>query len=225
MPELTWLPPIDDWRPRLRDLAQDNGGAWDKAVALANTRLDFVRTNALDETLRRAFRRPPPPDSPPGRCGSRCSAPPRWRICMPAIRVAGLRRGIWIDDLRERLRPVLAGTDRSRRPGCTRSSPTAVLFALDALPPRRRRHRGPGRGRRRRRAGRDHCGASANAGGWRARRSAARSSSRPRCRCIPPLLGNNEHRLPGSRAALPRAAERRAARHGRCRRRRSAGAR
>ena len=48
MPDLTWLPPIDDWRPRLREVAIEAAGAWDKAVALANVG-DLART-VLTET-------------------------------------------------------------------------------------------------------------------------------------------------------------------------------
>ena len=95
MPELYWLPPSDDWRARLRDLTTDPAQAWGKAMALANTRLDFVRSNALDEMLRRAV---------PAVPANLATKPVRLAILgssttahlHAAIRVAGLRRGIHV---------------------------------------------------------------------------------------------------------------------------------
>ena len=101
MTELHWLPTIPDWRPRLRALGTGSAGAdpaaaWPEAVALANARLNFVLTNALDETVRRVF---------PARPEGLATKPVRLAVLgsatlthlLPAIRVAGLRRGIWID--------------------------------------------------------------------------------------------------------------------------------
>ena len=56
MTELHWLPALPDWRQRLA-LPANPATAWDNAVALANARLNFVLTNALDETVRRAAAR------------------------------------------------------------------------------------------------------------------------------------------------------------------------
>src|SRR5258707_13873784 len=78
MTELYWLPGMEEWRARLRalaagdtvpgaDRASDAAAAWAEAVALANTRLGFVRTNALDPIVARRVgpprggNRPPPP--------------------------------------------------------------------------------------------------------------------------------------------------------------------
>ena len=63
MTDLHWLPTIPDWRQRLRALPTDPATAWDNAIALANARLNFVLTNALDETIRRIF--PTGPDTLP----------------------------------------------------------------------------------------------------------------------------------------------------------------
>jgi hypothetical protein len=52
MTELYWLPSVPDWRQRLRALTTNPSTAWDTAVVLANARLNFVLTNALDETVR-----------------------------------------------------------------------------------------------------------------------------------------------------------------------------
>src|SRR3954469_9418733 len=108
MTELYWLPEVEEWRARLRALADGAAGtaagdraAWAEAVALANSRLDFVRTNALDQIVARRF----------GPLGAETGPPPGLaakpvRLALlgsgtmahlhAGIRVAGLRRGLWI---------------------------------------------------------------------------------------------------------------------------------
>src|SRR5947209_18182216 len=80
-PELSWLPEAENWRERIAALA-----SFDELQQLARTRLDFVRTNALDQILRRRW-----PQGVEGR---------RYRLALlsssttaplaPALRVAGL---------------------------------------------------------------------------------------------------------------------------------------
>jgi len=53
--DLHWLPALPDWRQRLRAFPGDPTTAWDTAVVLANARLNFVLTNALDETIRKVL--------------------------------------------------------------------------------------------------------------------------------------------------------------------------
>jgi hypothetical protein len=96
MTDLHWLPSHLDWRQRLRALPANPVTAWDNAIALANARLNFVLTNALDETVRRVL-----PNGP------ETLATKKVRLAvlgsstiahlLPGIRAAGLRRGIWID--------------------------------------------------------------------------------------------------------------------------------
>jgi hypothetical protein len=57
--ELYWLPQVADWRGRLRELRPGRPDVWEHAVALANARLDFVLTNALDERIRGILPEPP----------------------------------------------------------------------------------------------------------------------------------------------------------------------
>ena len=199
MPELSWLPPTDDWRPRLREVAADPAQAWDKAVALANTRLDFVRSNALDEMLRRAL-----PNGPTGLA----TKPVRLAILSSsttahlhaAIRVAGLRRGIQVsvyeNDYGQYWQEL---TDPASE--LHQFKPNAVLFALDAY----------------------HLAAGVSAGMaadeaagtlesmllrlrecWRLAREAFRCPilQQTALPVFPALLGGNEHRLPGSRQAF-----------------------
>src|SRR5882757_1876482 len=103
MSGLYWLPECEDWRARLRALAagapppgSSPAAAWAEAVALANARLDFVRTNALDQIVARRFGVEPP--------AGLAAKPVRLALLgsgtmahlHAAIRVAGLRRGLWI---------------------------------------------------------------------------------------------------------------------------------
>ena len=55
MHQLRWLPERPDWRAHLRAALKSEAELWPDAVALANARLDFVRTNALDEAVRRRY--------------------------------------------------------------------------------------------------------------------------------------------------------------------------
>src|SRR5215469_1766504 len=128
---LDWLPEIADWRERLRALGGNPAAAWTDAVAFANARLDFVATNALDQTVRRVFG-----DQPPKALATKAVRLAILGSCTfahlhGAIRVAGLRRGIHIT--------VYEGNyGQYRQELVDRGSalhafaPTAVLFALDA---------------------------------------------------------------------------------------------
>jgi len=130
MTELHWLPPIADWRPRLRALGGDPAKAWDETVALANGRINFVLTNALDEAARRVF-----PAGPSGLA----TKPVRLAVLgsstlthlLPAIRVAGLRRGIWVETYEADYGQYLQELS-DKDSGLHAFKPTAVLLALDA---------------------------------------------------------------------------------------------
>ncbi|MBV9537516.1 MAG: HAD family hydrolase [Acidisphaera sp.] len=194
---LHWLPEAKDWRERLRGLSASPDTAWDSAVGLANTRLDFVRTLALDDTLRKLIG-----DGAPKGLSTK---PVRLAIlgsCTlahlhAAIRVAGLRRGIHIavyeSDYGQYWQEL---TDPGS--GLHRFRPTTVLFALDA----------------------HHLAAGVTASMTDADAAAALEQVQARvqecwrlareafaCPVLqqtpvnahPALLGTNEHRLPGSR--------------------------
>jgi FkbH-like protein len=100
MTELHWLPNDDKWRVRLAKLRQETTvnqeDIWKEATALANLQMDFVRTNALDQTLRAIFK-----DTSPSGLGIASVRLAMLGSCTMAhlhgaIRVAGVRRGIWI---------------------------------------------------------------------------------------------------------------------------------
>jgi FkbH-like protein len=197
MTELYWLPKIEDWRARARAIGSAGGEAWDEAVALANARLDWVSTNALDTLVARVF-----PDVPRTLTGK----PTRLALLgsstlthlHPAIRVAGLRRGMWISTYETEYGQYWQELSEPGS-GLYRFEPNAILFALDA----------------------HHLTAGVTAASSATEAEAALSEVCERVRALwrlardnfhcpviqqlpiplhPPLVGNNEHRLPGSRA-------------------------
>jgi FkbH-like protein len=196
--ELYWLPEMGEWRTRLRALAAGGADAapWNEAIALANARLDFVRTNALDQIVARRFGEAPPAGlaTKPIRLALLGSS--TMAHLHAAIRVAGLRRGLWISvyendygqywqELSDPGSPLYA------------FRPNAVLFALDPY------HLTAGLG-----AAAGEAEAAERAAEWRDRLRQCWSLAREAFRCpvlhqtpLPvhsALLGNNEHRLPGS---------------------------
>ncbi|MDR3537898.1 MAG: HAD-IIIC family phosphatase [Acetobacteraceae bacterium] len=196
MTELHWLPTIADWRPRLRAFGTD-APSWDAAVALANAKLNFVLTNALDETVRRGF-----PQRPEGLA----TQPVRLAVLgsstlthlLPAIRVAGLRRGIWIDTYENDYGQYLQELSDPES-DLHAFKPTAVLLAFDAY------HLTAGVT-----AGMDAASADAALDEvtahvretWKRARAAFNGPILQQA-ALPlhlSVLGNNEHRLPGSRA-------------------------
>jgi FkbH-like protein len=181
----------------LRALPGDPAGAWDNAVALANSRLNFVLTNALDETVRRVL-----PDGP----GSLPTKKVRLAVLgsstlahlLPGIRAAGLRRGIWIETFENDYGQYLQELSDPESE-LHAFKPNAVLVALDAY------HLTAGVT-----AGMDAETAEAALGEMQDRIREVWRLARDSFRCpilqqaaLPlhlPVLGNNEHRLPGSRA-------------------------
>ena len=197
MTDLHWLPTLPDWRARLRALPANPATAWDNAVALANARLNFVLTNALDETIRKVL--PDGPDNLPTKnvrlavLGSSTLA-----HLLPGIRAAGLRRGIWIDTYENDYGQYLQELSETDSPLHT-FKPNAVLIALDTY----------------------HLTAGVTSGMDAETAEAALIEMQDRIKDVWHLardafhcpiiqqaalpvhlnvLGNNEHRLPGSRA-------------------------
>ena len=200
MTGLYWLPEVDDWRTRLRALAGNDGTGWDEAVALANTRLDFVRTNALDQTVSRLFDGIPPPGlaTKPVRLALLGSS--TLAHLHAAIRVAGLRRGMWVSIYENEYGQYwqeLADPHSALH----RFQPNTVLFALDAY------HLSDGFS-----ANLDRARAERGFTEARERIRDCWSLARDAFRCPlihqtplpvhPAVLGGNEHRLPGSRQAF-----------------------
>jgi FkbH-like protein len=201
-PTLHWLPEAPDWRSRLKTLRAAPPGsaeAWELAVALANTRLDFVATNALDQAVQALFAAGPPPGlgTRPVRLAILASA--TVTHLHAAIRVAALRRRIWLttyeNDYGQYWQELLDPASALHG-----FAPNAVLLALDA------HHLTSGID-----AGLDAAGAEAAVEAvverlrecWRLAAAACRGPvlQQSVLDVFPALLGGNEQRLPGSRAA------------------------
>jgi FkbH-like protein len=195
--QLRWLPERPDWRTRLRTVAADTGDVWPALVALANERLDFVRTNALDTVLRQRF------SVAPAGIGTK---PIRLAILGSStlahlhapIRVAGLRRNIWIEtyenDYGQYQQELLDKGSELHR-----FRPNAVLFAFDARHLTQGLHAALGAD--------DAAASMAEAQAlirrcWQAARQAFNCPVMQQTvmDVFPSLMGGNEHALPGSRS-------------------------
>lgn len=192
---LGWLPINPTWRAELKLFAAGTGGVA-AAVTLANARLDFVQTNALDSLVRRRFGAPP--SALPG-------TPVRLAVLgsstlthlLAAIRVAGLRRGIWLETYENSYGQYFQEL-MDPNSDLYSFAPTAVLLAFDA----------------------HHVTQGVNAGlaaedatamaeealdrirrCWAMARAACNGPvlQQTIVNVFPSILGNNEHRLPGSR--------------------------
>ena len=197
-PVLEWLPVEPEWRQKLRAFRTD--GTWDHAVSLANRRLDFVATNALDAavSVRIGF-------SPPAGLSMR---PVRLAILGSStlahlhagIRVGALRRGIWVETYENDYGLYLQELADPSSP-LHEFAPTTVLFAFDTAHVT---------------AGVDAAQTAADANAilsdacerirscWRQARDAFRCPIIQQT-LLPnaiPLLGSNEHKLPGSAVRL-----------------------
>ena len=197
-PVLYWLPGVPDFRARLAAFRESP--SWDLAVTLANSRLDFLATNALDQAVRQAF-----PDGP----GQEITGDAIRLAVLGSSTVAHLHAGIRVAALRRGLLVSTYETNygqywqelQDKESMLHRFQPTAVLFALDAY----------------------HLSAGVNPS-WQAKDADAALAelcrhidrcwtyAREEFHCpilhqtplsvFPALLGNNEHRLPGSRRWL-----------------------
>ncbi len=199
MDQLHWLPEHPGWRASLRALpaAPD---PWTAAVALANTRLDFTRTNALDDTLARALAGAVPGDT--------AAKPIRLAILGAStlahlhagIRVAGLRRNIHIttyeNDYGQYLQELLDSGSALHA-----FRPNAILFAFDAYHLTQGVH-----------AALPAADVAAALAGTLAQIQQCWSLAQASFACpilqqtvldvFAPSLGSNEHRLPGSRSRV-----------------------
>ncbi len=194
---LSWLPVVTDWRARLRALAA--APDWAAAVALANHRLDFIQTNALDHVLRKAFAVPP---------ASLATRPVRLAILGSSttlhlhagIRVAGLRRGIHITVFEPDYGQYW---QELSDPGSALHDfrPDAILFALDAY------HLTAGASARLTQPEADglvDAKLAHLANCWSLARDAFGGAilQQTPLPILPNLLGDNEHRLPGAPASI-----------------------
>jgi FkbH-like protein len=197
MTALAWLPPVADWRAASKSIDVASSGWFERLVALSQHNLDFIRVNAIDTMLK---------------AGCAASAPKVKTIrlailgsstlahLLPGIRVAALRREFLVDIYEADYGQYFQELSDAES-GLHAFKPTTVLFALDA------HHLAAGvnttlsaqeadaaleevQGRLR------EC--------WRLAREAfhcpiIQQTALP---VHPGLVGSNEHRLPGSKAAF-----------------------
>lgn len=197
MTALTWLPPDPELRAKLRAFRGDPAATWEQAVRIAGARLDFALTNALDEAVRRRFAAAPAEiTGKPIRLAVLGSA--TLAQLHPAIRVGGLRRGLWIETYENeygQYRQELADPAS----GLHEFAPSAILLALDA------HHLAAGVTAAMNEADADAAFAEITGGIRDAWNRARRSFACPLIQqtALPVhlrVLGSNEQRLPGSRA-------------------------
>ena len=131
MAELYWLPEISDWSARLKAL--DRAPAelvWPALVELGKSRLDLVKTERLARVLARLCGSPPAQiATPPVRLAVLGSS--TLEHLLPGVRVAGLRRNIWIETYTG---PYGQYAQELHDAGSALHTfrPSSVLFALDA---------------------------------------------------------------------------------------------
>jgi FkbH-like protein len=197
-PQLEWLPEHADWRERLKTVHKAGQPDWAALVALASSRLDFTRTSALDTLLRKLLPKGPPADlqTLPVRLAVLGSS--TLTHLPPAIRVAGLRRGLWIEtfegDYGQYLQELL-----DPRSALYAFKPTAILFAFDA------RHLTGGFNVAQ---GKAEADAATDAAMARVKQCWTLAQQKLGCvvlqqtvlPCLPTLVGENEQRAPGSPA-------------------------
>ena len=202
LPELYWLPEPKDWASRIKalDLEADPQTAWVAMIALANTRLDFIKTLRLDTSLQRRFNAAPPDGLTTKPIRLALLASSTVTHLLPAIRVAGLRRGLWITTYEPDYGQYMQEL-ADPGSGLHQFKPNAVLIALDAYHLLR---------------GADPALSATDAdavlqdilGGvretWRQIRASFRCPimQQTALPVFPALLGHNEQRLPGSPARL-----------------------
>jgi HAD superfamily phosphatase (TIGR01681 family) len=193
-PPLIWLPECPDWTARIQ-AAEGDGDPWRALTRLANTRLDFIRTAKLDRVTGRLLGSEPPPEAG-ATIGLALLASSSVDHLLPGLRVAALRRGLWL-----RTHVCAYGQYRQElfdpHSPLHRFRPDAVLFAMDAT-------HATGRISRTTDAAtaaaqlelilEDFCGL------WRHARETFQCQilQQTLLPVFPQLLGNNEHRLVGS---------------------------
>ncbi len=198
-PQMAWLQRDPAWAARMKAAEQDEAVGWSALVGLADADLDLLQNERLDRLLQRRF--PAPPEGLATRpvrlalLGSSTTA-----HLQPGIRIGALRRGLFVT-IHEpdygQFQQELLDPDSALH----RFRPDVVLFAFDS------RHLAGGLD-----AAADGAEAAAAeeatltrlAGLWRLARerfgcAVVQQTALP---VLAPLLGSNEHALPGSAAAL-----------------------
>jgi FkbH-like protein len=199
--DLYWLPAISELELDIKtvDAAQDPDEAWDRLVDIAGKRLDFTQTNRVDKILQRHFA-----DAPPKGLATK---PIRLAVLgsstlthlLPAIRVGGLRRGLFVTTHEGNYGQYLQEL-ADPHSDLFAFGPSVILLALDAF--HLTRGIDPAADVKRSEAALQEI-VSHIKQCWRLARDAkiplVQQTALP---LFATILGNNEHRLPGSRQRL-----------------------
>jgi FkbH-like protein len=197
-PTLHWLPEAKEWRAAMAAFRNATPKSWDEAVRLANHNLDFIKTSALDQAVLAAFESPPAGlVAPPVRLAMLGSA--TMTHLQPSLRTAALRRGLHVtiyeNDYGQYLQELHDSSSALHR-----FKPDTILIALDAW------HLTAGIDASMTQAEADLAFDAVRErilAIWKlARAMGARVLHQTPLPIIPDLIGGNEQRLPGSRAAF-----------------------
>lgn len=198
--DMYWLtPPPADVGGELRRIGAEQPAPWTDLLRLANSRLDFLQTQRLDKVLQRTLA-----------AADGCGDLRRLRLAvmssstadhlLPALRIAGLRRGMALQTFTGDYGMYRTALQDDAS-ALFEFKPDALLFAFDAA------HlfgvQNPGLTS----AAADallEAAAERIRGVWQLarRRFAGQILQQSIAPVVPPLLGLNERRLPGSTAAL-----------------------
>jgi FkbH-like protein len=94
--ELSWLPVNPRWIETVAALEAADAVSFKPLVALANSRIDFLRTERLDRLLRKHFATPPS-DLPTKPVRLAVLGSSTLTHLLSGIRIAALRRGLWVE--------------------------------------------------------------------------------------------------------------------------------
>ena len=129
--DLYWLPPPSDWELGLKQFAVENRErVWDALIDLSKVRLSSVDTIRLDRCRAQAIEAAPAALQIQSVRVAILSSSTVDHL-LPAIRVAGLRRSLWIETFAPQYGQYAVETlDRSS--GLHRFAPNVVVFAQDS---------------------------------------------------------------------------------------------
>jgi FkbH-like protein len=132
MAELAWLPKETEWDMCLEALSADSPfEQWQKLLRLANWRIDFVQTGKLDRAAQRLAKHGIPTSTNLKPVKLALLGSSTLRHLIPGVRVAGLRRGFWVEVFEGDYGQYFQELTNTRSP-LHQFSPNVVCFAFDA---------------------------------------------------------------------------------------------
>lgn len=133
MVELAWLPKDPEWDMCLEALSANSClEDWLNLLLLANSRIDFVQTGKLDRAAQRLAKHGIPTSTNLRAVKLALLGSSTLHHLIPGIRVAGLRRGLWVEVFEGDYGQYFQELTDIRSP-LHEFSPSVVCFALDAV--------------------------------------------------------------------------------------------